>query len=477
MAKKKTSTKNSYKKQHEKFVREQNERCFLDNKQEIQYHSFILLEIIPLEKINNLIKGLDRLYAGASVSLKSRLDYKKILSKSHSKLFQWNTMPLPYITTDKLKGKVLPNCVFHDLGENIRHYHITIYKVLPSTVILQIQVYLDDKISKKINDVIYKYHKEVKEPIETPKGKYTKIYGPEHQKESEIYAFRQDLHKEATGFLKQYFEGYFFELSNSDVSVIPIIDLFSLEYPVNEEEIFDWGIKHSGFFHCFSTHIIPYDSFKYENYLLCLESKRDSEFKNYLILANKKTSANNMYPDLDSAIEETINHCSFDLLAIDRWVRIQEEVVGSLNMTVSEEILNIKDNKFDKAIDTRKTVLQKIFSFERFVFEFKRYGVIPDKFPFKSIKDKRNPERQFELFKGLRKGISERIKEIYELINGFTRQYETILNLKNVEFSKIMQNKVFILTVVVVILALAQIIIGIIALKRPDIIIRLLLGG
>ena len=66
---------------------------------------------------------------------------------------------------------------------------------------------------------------------------------------------------------------------------------------------------------------------------------------------------------------------------------------------------------------------------------------------------------------------------INELINGFTRQYETILNLKNVEFSKIMQNRVFLLTIVVIVLAAAQIIIGIIALKRPAIIIKLLLGG
>src|SRR3989338_6230879 len=170
---KKTRKKSSYKHDHEKFVRQQNEWCFLKDKQKVKYHSFILLELFPLEKISNLIKGLDELYKDVSASQKNRLKYGDVLKDSHSKIFQWNTLNLPYITTTKLKGKVLPNCAFHDLGENIRHLHISIYKILPSYVILQIQVYLDEKISKKINDVIYKYHKEKKIPVKTPKGEYT----------------------------------------------------------------------------------------------------------------------------------------------------------------------------------------------------------------------------------------------------------------------------------------------------------------
>ena len=50
----------SHEKQHENFVRQQNERCFLKDKQKIKYHSFILLEIVPLEKINQLISGIDK---------------------------------------------------------------------------------------------------------------------------------------------------------------------------------------------------------------------------------------------------------------------------------------------------------------------------------------------------------------------------------------------------------------------------------
>ncbi len=472
MKKVKETSKLLYEKQHKKFIRQQNERCFLRGKQKVKYNSFILLEVIPFEKIQQLISGLDRLYADVSVPHGSLSKYKKILSTSHLRLFQRYILHLPYITTSKLKGKVLPGCAFHDLGESIQHIEISIHKVLPSTVILQIQVYLDDKVSKKINSTIYRYHREIRKNMETPKGKYVEIYAPENQKESEVYELRRDLHREAVDFLNKYFDGYFFELSKDNILVVPSIDLFSLNYPIQEKEILDWGMENTGFFRCFSTHIIPWDSFIYENYLLCFESKRDVEFNNYVVFANRKTSSDKMYPDLDSAIKARLNFCSFDILAIERWVKVQEGVVGSLNSKVSEEISKIQENNFSKAIQTRKSVLKSIFSFERFRTEYNRYYFIFDKFPFKRLKDERNPDREIDLFKILKKSVSTRIKEISSLINGFTRQYETILNLKNVEFSKKIQTYVLILTIVVIVLAIVQIIISI-DLRIPEFIKKL----
>ncbi len=474
----KEESESSYEEKHEDFVRQQNEHCFLKDKQKIKYHSFILLELVPLEKFNQLIFGLDKLYANASESQKERLDYDEILSKSHLKLFQWNTLNLPYVTTSKLKNKVLPDCVFHDLGENIRHIKISVFKVMPSTVVLQIKVYLDDKISEKINGIIYKYHEEIRKSVETPRGEYTKIYSPENQKEFQIYKFRKDLHKEAIEFLKKYFEGYFFELSKEDTPIVPSIDLFSLEYPTKENDFLDWSAENIGFFQCFSTNIIPYFSFKYQNYLLCYESKRSDEFNNYLIFANRKTSMEDMYPDVDVAIEEKLNFCSFDLIAIERWVKTQEGVVGELNSKISEEISKIQQNKFSKALETRKAVQKSVFSFQRFLVEYNEYGFIPDKFAFKSIKDKRNPERQVDLFESLKEGIEMRINEINTLIDGFTRQYEAVLNLKNLEYNKNMQLRVLILTILIIVLALVQFILSpYIAPKISELIAKLYGGG
>jgi len=479
MEKRKKESKFPYGEEDKNRIREENERCFLKDKQKLKYHSFILLELIPLENIKQLIVGLDKLYADASLFQKSRLNYKKFLSDCHSKLFQRFILNLPYIITSNLKGKgesFSPDSIFYDLGDNIQSIYISIYKVMPSSILLRFQVCLNSKISEKINDLIYQYHEEIRESIKTPKGEYITVYDPEIKKETEIYQLRKDLHKEAVDFLKNYFNGYFFELSKENISVVPSIDLFSLDYPVKENDILNWGIENRPFFSCFSTNITPWESFKYENYLFCTESKRDVAFNNYTIFANRETSKEKIYPDIDSAIELKLNFCSFDLIAIERWVRIQEDVVGKLSSTVLEEISKIQENKFSKAIETRKSILKNVFSFKRFGVGYKWNTFIFDKFTFTSLKDERNPERQIDLFKGLKEGINTRTKEIGSIIDVFTKQYETILNLKNLEFSKNMQTSVRWLTIVIIVLSIIQITI-LVNPKIPELIMKLLFGG
>lgn len=453
--KKQNTPKKSCEKQHEDFVREKNERCFLKDRQKIRYQSFILLEIIPREKFKQLINGLNKLYIDAPPSCKSRLNYEKILSNSHTNFFQWHASYLPFIAHSKLKGKVLSSdCVFHELGKNIDYIHISIYKVLPSVAVLQIHIILNDKVSKHINDIIYKYHKEIRESIETPEGNYTEIYGPEIQKATEIYQFRKNLHKEAIDLLSNYFKGYFFELLENDVSVVPSIDLFSLDYPEKDDEILKWGDENRGFFQCFNTFISSLTSFKFKNYLLCFEMRSDDKFSNYIIFANRKI-VDNQYSTIDSAIEGEINYCPFGLIAIQRWVRIQENIIMQLNSIISEGILKIQEKKFSEAIEDRREIQKNIFPFERFKAEYEGYGFVPNKCAFKSLKSK--DKEQIDLFYGLKENINASIKVIDNLINDFTKQYEVVLNLKNLEFSKKMQDSILVLTIFIIILTLIQI--------------------
>ena len=479
MEKIKRELKYLYGKEHKNKVRQENERCFLKDKQKLKYHSFILLELVPLEKIEQLIFGLDKLYVNAALSQKSRLNYNKFLSDCHSKLFQRFILNLPSIVSSNLKGEVLSDCIFYDLGDKIRRIYISIYKVMPSNVILQFQVCLNDKISEKINDIIYQYHEETIESVGTSKEGFVRLYGPEIKKKNELYQLRKNLHKEAIVFLKNYFNGDFFELSKENISVVPSIDLFSLDYPLKEEEILDWGFVNNPFFSCFNVHIDPYKTFKHENYLFCIESKTDVVSNNYVIFANRKTSTEKMYFNIDSAIELKLNFCSFDLIAIERWIRIQENVVEKLSSTVLEEISKIQENKFSKAIKTRKSILKDVFYFKSFGVGCKWNSFVFNQFTFKSLKDKNNPESQIDLFKGLKEGIDTRTKEISSIIDVFTKQSETILNLKNLEFSKNMQASVRWLTIVIIALSIFQITI-LVNPKIPELImkvIKLLFGG
>ena len=168
-----------------------------------------------------------------------------------------------------------------------------------------------------------------------------------------------------------------------------------------------------------------------------------------------------MYPDIDSAIELDLNFYSFDLIAIERWVRVQENMVLDLNSSVSKEILKIQENKFHKAIEARKNFIKNIFSFKRFGIEYERNERRYDEYTFTSLKSSRNNEERIDLFKGLKGGIDSRIKNINSLIDSLAKQYETILNLKNLEFSKNMQISVFWLTIIIALLAAFQIAISI----------------
>lgn len=451
---KKTKSTNEY--SDDKFFKSQNEQCFLKDKQKIKYHSFILLEIVPLESVNTLISGLDKIYSNLTEREKSKLNYKSTLQKTHSKLFEKNISNLPFITTDKLKKNGISRCVYHNLGDNIMNIRITIYQVYPSNVILQIQVYLDKKVSININNIVYSYHNEIRKTTNTPDVKYTDICLIPNQKESEIYSFRKNLHKEAFKFLKKYFKGYFFKQSNNNLSIVPTIDIFSLNYPVNDDEISDWGIENRNFFNCFSSNISPYYCYKSENYIFCYESRRNGRYSNYLVFANRDESYYQSERDIDNKIIVSINRYYFDLLAIDRWIDTQESIAGNLNLKVSKEISNIQDDNFNNAITSRKEIMNSTFVFERFALEFKS-TVLHDRGSFINLKNKHYPDMNMELFESFKIGIDRKIDEIQNFINGFTKQYETVLNLKNLEFSKNIQNKVITLTIVVIILAIIQI--------------------
>jgi len=438
---------------HLDFIKRDNERCFLKDNQKLKYHSFILLEVIPLEKIDQLFNGLDLLYADVAESCSSRLEYRKILSEGQSKLFQSHTFYLPSLVSSKLKGKI-PCVSCHDLGKNFREIDISISHPIPSTTILKINVHLEDDVSQTINEIIYKYHTEKRESIKHKE--ITKIILPENQKESEIYQLRKSLHDEAVNFLGNYFTGYFFELKKTIPSIVPTIDLFSLDLPSKDEELVKWGQENCGFLRCFRTYFGPFNCFRYENYLLTFESSDSSAHNNYLIFANRKESLEAGYCDVDAGIKDKINYCDLDLIAFDRFSKQQESHVGKLNLTLSQEIENIKINNFKNAIESRKEIIQTNFPFERFSVEFKNYRFFPRECKFYNLNGFEKRFKKIELFKGLQNEINARIKEINALKLFFYKEHETILSLKNLETDKRTQDIVLWLTVLIVILTILQ---------------------
>ena len=448
-------------KTHQDHDREDNERCFLKDKQQIKYHSFILLELIPLEKKDQLFDGLDKLYSDVTEYCSLGLEYRKTFSNCQSKLFQKYTSHLPPIVNLKLKGKrAFISSAFHDLGDNIQTIDISISKALPSTIILQINICLNDEVSQTINDIIYKYHTTKEESIKLQNGFFTKFFSPGMLKESEIYSYRCLLHEEAVIFFRKYFTGFFFNLVETSPSIIPSIDVFSFDYPNEDEEIMKWGHNNYGFLRCFNTFFGPYRCYRYENYLLTIVSNDLDEYTNYIVFANRKESVDSSYHNVDSAIILKINDCDFDLIAIDRLVKQQENHVGKLNLLITQELEYLQHDNFERVINSQKEVIQTLFSFERFSIEYTEQWFSPIDCEFKCLIIKEELDKQTELFHDIKNSIDFRIKKIDILNSLFSREHEKILNLKNLEFNKKMQNLVYYLTIVVIILTIIQVLVS-----------------
>jgi len=441
------------------------EKCFLKDKQKIKYHSFTLLEFFPLEKINDLMMGLDKLYEGDFLTNDPIYNYRDFLMNISTNLFALNFFIPPYIVNSKFFGKtIFSDDVCRDLVDNINCIMFFIQKIMPSLVILRIDVILNENISNKLNDIIYAYPKT---NIDTVIGfTSNNILSPEIVKFNEIYELRYLLREEVINYLSQYFKGYFFEqIEKDDNSVIPCVDLFSLKYPTDKYDILNWTRENKDFFDCFGAYM-PYTDINYseaDKLILSFEygSAIKSRYNNYLVFANSNARRNPLpyFPnnkikiDIDNEIETIISFYSFELFAILRWLGIQEKHVGELNKDISEEYNNISKNKLESLIDKRKKIFNTIFQFQRLKAEYQFYEFNKDERDFHSILD------NFAYFHNLKIRINQRIKNIDSLISIITKNSDNILNLTNIESNNRIQKHIRNLTIAILIFTTVQIII------------------
>ena len=447
---------------HADYVKMQNEWCFLPNNEKIKYHSVILYEIFSPEKFGKLIEGLDELYTNLNDFDKLRLKYKDALQNLEVGLFKGSILYLPYISDKQFEKQILLRHVFHSLGEYLNHISLSLHKVSASFAVLEIKAHLNDNVSNEINEIIYTYYDERRETIETANGKYDEIHSPEHIKIENISEIKSRVKNELINFLSIYFKGYFFELSETNISVIPSIDIYSLKYP-NDDKIIEWGSEHRAFFHCFNSYISPH-IYRDKHYLFCENDSNDESFNNFSVFANRDVEPDDMYPDINSYIEENLNTHSFILLSFIRWLEIKRQIVERFGLTLSEEIEDLTKSKIKNIIEKRKTIATESFNFERFKIEFNQMNTYGHS-DFESLN-----ERKDNLHETLMANIQNRIDNIGETINKLNEHSNAISNLKNIEYSINMQYIVSILTVIILCLTAIQIILY---LKIPEVIVAL----
>lgn len=439
--------------EHELFIKKINELCFLPNMEKIKYHSIIMYEFFSREDFDVLIEGLDKIYEKLNPLDRSILNYKNILQNFKYGQYSYH---LPDISDEKFKGKFLPNRVFHNIGNDICNLSMKIHKIIPSFAILEIKAYLDDKISDELNEIIYAYHDEIKEHVETISEKYGITYYPDHVKAKEIYELKTDIKYQIINFLSNYFEGHFFKLSETNIAVIPSIDIYSLNFPEKDDEIINWGTNNSSFLHCFNSFIWQ-NTYRNNNYLFCEESSHEEHFNNYSIFATRdKSKYSDMYPNVDRSIVGEFNSRPFVVLAFFRWLEIEEQIVGNFNSLISEEIEYLEKINLKSVIANRKIISKELFYFERLKVELNlnNFDFFYTELDFKSLGEEKN-----DLSDGIIKNVNKRIGDIDEIINKLNEHSINVFNLKNMEYSKNIQDWIVILTIIIIELTLIQIII------------------
>jgi hypothetical protein len=435
-----------------------NDRCFLPDNEIVHYHSIIIFEVINFEDFNDFIDSLDRIYVDLNVLESRQIDEfkKNLLDQAYSLYNRWQAN-LPFISDKRIKDKLIPMGVFHDISPNIDFLEITIYGTSMSAITLKIQADLNPNVTDKINDIIYRNHDPLIETHETPKGKYISRIHPAQVKTKDVENLRVSIKMELINFLKEYFKGNFFNhIIEESVDIIPSIDLLSLNYPINEANLLKWLNENIGFLNCFNTSIInPYKS---DNYLLFEEV--DKNYNNYLVFSNRNSFDITLYDNIDSSIKNIIKNCSFELFAIYRLTEIHLKIIGKFNLQTSNEIIDLeKENSLDKIIQNRKNIYPEIFNFERFKIEFGLYYVYNIlKCEFISIRKKDS------LSKILYTNIKHNIDITNDILESFGKHSNNVLNIKNVEYTKRSQDIIKILTFVIILMALLQVILIIIHL-------------
>lgn len=428
--------------------KKKNEKCFHPSKERIEYNSVIITEIIRIDDFDKLINGLKDLYDNVdALDYRSIEEAERMINSQKNRLFKGGeAIILPFITNTKL-GIVTWWRVNKDLGEYIDHLKIIIQGISPSNIILQVHALLNPKASDDLNEIIYRMHKTKSVPVKTTRGDYTSIHSPQKIKKDEISKLRNTIKNEITDFLSNYIKGYFINFE-FEYSVVPSIDTFCFNFPKDPKELIKWGSYNKHFINCFSTNVSEMNSFRMDNYLFLNEEDSENKIVNQLIFANPVDSTPELL--LKVRIVEELTHCSFGLLAIKRWIELQEYLVGKLNDIITSEINYLETNTIDNLLKKREVLYKEIFSFERFKIEIEKYIDLIDFCNFNSING-------INLFENLKGDIKDRIELIDNLIHIYFKQSDSILNLKNIDYNAGIQNKILILTVIVAGMTLIQV--------------------
>lgn len=408
--------------------------------------SIIIVELFEKEDFEALLYSLNKLFGYRYTDDR----YFRIYDKPEmTREYGLGLRNFPYL----VKKVTSPDkeCSY-DLGEHIDHIKIDFVHVTPSIAMLKFHFFLENDVSKKIIETLNVKNKRYEKP--EGKGSYKWVF--DHREDmwevqDEINKIRALINPNIIKILG-IFKGYFYKEYDNDFSIFPTIDVFNLDHPETKDEVIKWIEDNFGFLGSI-TAVTPFIYFyKDDGNLLCNKEINIEEKYQNCIMFSKDPSFVSF--DFD-----------FELLGLERWIDIKLEELENLKSLIEQEVKTLEKNKLKDLLKKSVIISEKFLPVERLQLEFKFIHE-----PISELLSLYNSKTNF--FDKLHKNILENIETIKIIKKASNEQMDTILNIKNIQFNETIQNKmlsltkenknlqekVFFLSKIVIILTIVQII-------------------
>jgi hypothetical protein len=205
------------------------------NGQRLTLHSLRFVDVVRVSDYEEFEKGLDRLYQekleyknALTFSDNEQQGYKDFLTEARKAFLSFRYSYLPGFFSksfaDSRTEGILTRLV-RELPPNVKSLSFFMCQIIPSSIVVVINVEYDSTVSDSLNALFTKNYSEREEKH----GKSATITYPDIVKSETIRDFLSELQGASESFISKYFTGIFLSEKTKSQIKCPSIKLFSLQ--------------------------------------------------------------------------------------------------------------------------------------------------------------------------------------------------------------------------------------------------------
>ncbi len=210
---------------------------------ELAFNLIRLCEMFQVEEIEYIKASLQKLFPNIEEPL-NRKQLREIEYIVESTSSGWMRIG----TIERQAIKLMPLLIRRiapELPSEVSYIELSVQKILPSTFIINFDVHLAKIAITNIGQLQEKRYKPKTQFFHLALWKLARTgntsLNPRLVMRREILDYIENLRVEVEGFLKPYFNGYFFSSSTNNISVLPAIEVFNVKgVPLNDVSFRQW---------------------------------------------------------------------------------------------------------------------------------------------------------------------------------------------------------------------------------------------